>query len=302
MRWNAILGVLFLLVVVVLLGVYWFFPFGEKEFLSGTGNSNFSLGNNSSKMQFYENMRFPSSEISYRIENCTLQKKADMEQGFDIIGNLTILDFYPVDSGEEIFVTCESKNRIENVLFIAGEGGPVNITQTKKFNVIFYGEILLIKDSECSEPNIAIHELLHVLGFNHSENSGNIMYPVSKCSQTIGEDIPKFLNEIYSVQSYPDLAINNVTAVMHGRYIDTNLTIQNDGLADAEEAVLKISADGKTEKEINIEEIKIGYGRNILLTNLKISQIDVQNLEFLIEADFNELDKQNNKVLLAIKD
>ena len=54
--------------------------------------------------------------------------------------------------------------------FIAGEGGPTNITVSGKYNVITHGSILLIRESRCSIPTIAIHELLHVLGFKHSNN------------------------------------------------------------------------------------------------------------------------------------
>ncbi len=300
MGWKSVFSLIFMLLVVGLLIVYWFIPFGEREFFTGSGNSNFSE-NKSSGMQFYENMRFPSPEISYRIENCPLQKEDDMERGFDIIKNLTVLDFYPVNSDEEIFVTCTSKNRVEEGLFIAGEGGPVDITQTENFNVIFYGEILLIKDSECSKPNVATHELLHVLGFNHSENSKNIMYPISKCSQTIGDDIPQLLNELYSVESYPDLALDNISAVMHGKYLNANFTVRNDGLKDSEKATIKVYADDKQVKEFDLEIIKIGYGRVFTLSNLIIPQLNVEKLEFSVETDFNELSKVNNKVFLEIK-
>lgn len=300
MGWKSVFSIIFILLVVALLIFYWFIPFGEKEFFS-SGNSNFSIGNVSSGMQFYENMRFPSPNISYRIENCPLQKEDDMERGFSFIDNLTVLKFYPVSSDEEIFVTCSSKERIEGGLFIAGEGGPVDITETANYNVIFYGEILLIKDSECSEPNVAIHELLHVLGFNHSENSNNIMYPVSKCSQTIGEDIPQLLNKLYSVPSYPDLSLGNISAVMHGKYLNANFTIRNDGLKDSGAAKIKVYADDKQVKEFDLEPIKVGYGRVFSLTNLMVPQFNVEKIMFSVETDFNELSKDNNKVTLEIK-
>ena len=63
-------------------------------------------------------------------------------------------------------------------LFIAGEGGPSNITKSGDFSVITHGSILLIKESKCERPNIAIHELLHALGFDHSENPNNHSNPL----------------------------------------------------------------------------------------------------------------------------
>ncbi len=190
---------LFLLIFLLLSSAWMFFPYqnGIFEITSG-GNSNFSLydyGNDN--MQFYKNMRFPDSTISYKIENCPLQKTNDMENSFKIISNLTSLRFYPADQNQEILITCKERTVIEDGLFIAGEGGPTKIVSEKNFNVILNGEILLLRESDCPTPNVEIHELLHVLGFNHSANSKNIMYPISRCGQTIGEDTIELLNNLY---------------------------------------------------------------------------------------------------------
>jgi len=73
-------------------------------------------------------MRYPNSKISYKIYDCPLQKKDNMKRAFEMISNKTILDFYSINSNEEISVTCDSKNKIEEGLFIAGEGGPTNMS------------------------------------------------------------------------------------------------------------------------------------------------------------------------------
>jgi len=298
MNWKAIFGFIFLFVVVILLAVYWFVPLDSTEFLIKTRETNFSLGNDSN-MQFYPNMRFPEPRISYRIGDCTLQKKEDMENAFDIVEDLTILDFYPVSSDEEISITCSSNNKIEEGMFIAGEGGPTNITRGGEFNVIFEGSILLIKDSACSTPNIALHELFHVLGFNHSENSNNLMYYVSKCRQEISDDMIELIDELYSVPSYADLSFEDISAKMNGRYLNTNFT--NYGLKDSTSGKIKIYADDKEIKSMDVDPMDIGYGRSISLSNLFVTQLNVDKLEFLIETSFPELDKENNKVILEIK-
>jgi len=300
MNWKAIFGFIFLFVVVILLAVYWFVPLDSTEFLIKTRETNFSLGNDSN-MQFYPNMRFPEPRISYRIGDCTLQKKEDMENAFDIVEDLTILDFYPVSSDEEISITCSSNNKIEEGMFIAGEGGPTNITRGGEFNVIFEGSILLIKDSACSTPNIALHELFHVLGFNHSENSNNLMYYVSKCRQEISDDMIELIDELYSVPSYADLSFEDISAKMNGRYLNTNFTIRNYGLKDSTSGKIKIYADDKEIKSMDVDPMDIGYGRSISLSNLFVTQLNVDKLEFLIETSFPELDKENNKVILEIK-
>ena len=319
---KIFLSFIFILFVVVLLVFYWFIPFGTIEFNVASDNYNFSLNTSDMEnMQFYKNMRYPDSKISYKIYDCPLQKKNDMLEAFEIISNSTILNFYPFDynaetkefsgeenfseqeiSTEEISVTCDSKVKIEEEMFIAGEGGPTEVIGGEIFNIILHGKILLIKESVCERPNVAIHELLHVLGFNHSDNPNNIMYPFSKCRQTIGEDIPKLINQLYSFPSYSDLAFENVSAVMHGRYLDANVTIRNDGLRDSEKTKLEIYANENFVKEIDLDIIKMGYKKMIKLSNVWIKKTNFQELKFFINSSFNELEKKNNKIVLEIKE
>ena len=285
---------------------YWFFPFNTIEFYSDIGTSNnfnFSLSSSETKeMQFYENMRYLNSEISYRIFDCPLYKKNEIQKAFDTLSNLTTLNFYPVLYNEEISATCENRAKAKRgPIFIAGEGGPINITNTQNFNVIFHGEITLIKESKCENPNIGLHEILHALGFDHSSNPNNIMYNVSKCSQTIGDDIINKIDELYSVKSYPDLAFENVSAIMHGKYLDTNMSIRNHGLKKSENAKILIYADEKLIKEVELNPLEIGYGLTISLRNILVLKLNVNELNFLIESSFNELNKNNNQIKLEIK-
>ncbi len=52
------------------------------------------------------------------------KKRDNMKRAFQIISDKTVLSFYPVESNEEISVTCDSRTKIKGGLFIAGEGGP----------------------------------------------------------------------------------------------------------------------------------------------------------------------------------
>ncbi len=299
MGFKFILTFIFVLFAIFLIFFY-FIPFNTVNFVTKSGNSNFSAVQGS-EMQFYSNMRFPDSEISYRISGCPLQKEDDMESAFDIMENLTILEFYPVNNNEEISVVCDEKNKISNGLFIAGEGGPVNITVAGNFNVIKKGEILLIKESECPKPNIALHELFHVLGFEHSANPENIMYNISKCNQVTGTDMTELINKLYSAPNYPDMAVNNVSAVMKGKFLDVNLTVINMGLHVSEKSIITIYADGKTIKELNLEPLGIGQGVIISLANIWVPQISIKELDVIVNYDFNEINKDNNKIKLEIK-
>ena len=288
---------------VALLFFYWFMPFNDVEFITKPefrNNYNFSL--NGTTIQFYENLRYPSERISYRIDNiCNLQKKADMENAIQILEDDTILDFYPVITNEEIFITCENKIKTDERFFVAGEGGPTNITQTENFNVILKGGILLLRQSDCEKPNIALHELLHALGFDHSANPNNIMYNISKCSQFLGDDIIGTINKLYSVKPKADLSFENVSASIKGRYLDLNATIRNNGLKNSETAIMMIYADDEIQKELEIEPIQIGYGITLTFKNIFVSSPFVNEVKIVINSGMEELGKNNNEVVLEIK-
>jgi hypothetical protein len=291
------------LVVFILfaLAIYFFIPFKGNNSNSSSINYNFSLdAPENSTLQFYPNMKFSTNQISYRISGCSLEKENEMKDAFGILQNLTILEFYPFEYGEDIFITCSDEIEIEEGLFLAGEGGPTNITIAGKFKVISQGKILLVRESNCEKPNIAIHELLHVLGFDHSANPNNIMYEISYCKQTISNDIIDYINKIYSIPSQPDLVFENISITPHGRYFEVNVTIRNNGLFRSKESNLILFADEKKIKEITIPPLDIGYGRKTSFLAWA-PQISVNEVEFVIENDFPELDKLNNKVLIEIK-
>lgn len=298
---GVLMGILSL-IIIGMLAIYFFVPLNTLEFTQTSENSNFNLNTTKSKMQFYDNMRYFSNEISYRIEDCPLQKRADMEESFRILESKTMLRFYEVDFDEEIIIGCDSKTKIEGGLFIAGEGGPTNITISGDFNLIYGGKILLIKESSCPKPNIGLHELLHALGFDHSNNPDNIMYEISKCRQTIGDDIPILIDKLYSIPNYPDLSFENVSINMEGKYLNANLSIRNNGLRYSEEAILIIYADDKKVKEINIEPLDLGYGTKLSLLNTWISKLSVSEIKFVLETNFEELDKSNNEIVFAVKE
>jgi len=299
MRFKAILGVLSVMTIVLLL-LFYFMPMNKFNFSLEPGNSNFSITGNS-EMQYYPNMRFADSKISYQISNCPLDKKNEMQSAFGIIENLTSLKFNSVSNNGQISVTCEEKTRIENEMFVAGEGGPVNITLSGNFYVITRGEILLLRKSDCPKPNVAIHELLHSLGFRHSENPNNIMYNITDCSQTIGEDTINLINNLYSTPSYPDLAFENISGIVNGRFLDVNITISNVGLSDTGASKIIIYADSNPIKEIDLEPIEMGRGIFFSMSHIFIPQINFNDLNLEIVSDFNEITKENNKIKLKIK-
>jgi len=287
-------------ILLVLLTAIYLFPMNTVNF-NVNPNYNFSVIQGSVSEQFYPNMRFPSSAISYRISDCPLQKENDMEYAFREVEQITPLSFYPVGSNEEIFVTCQDINVVHEGTFVAGEGGPTNITVAGEFNVIMKGYILLIEESNCPKPNIALHELFHVLGFGHSNNPDNIMYNFSSCDQTIGQDMIQTIDTLYAVPSLPDLRFEDAAATMSGRFLNINLTVMNAGLADAGNSNVIIYGDGKVLKEVDIDSLEIGQGIITMIQNIFVSQLNVQKIELVINDNFSEISKDNNRMELEIK-
>lgn len=312
MRGKSFLGLAFLLIVFSLLVVYYISPFSELEFDIAPRNYNFSSNVNASiqdlsLMQFYPNMRFPTEVITYHMqEDCSLQKKQEMNDAFDIVENVTILDFVPVSVAEnpDINITCNETTKYQGGMFIAGEGGPTSIVKAGDFNVIQGGTILLIRDSDCERPNIAIHELFHVLGFKHSDNPNNIMYNYTKCRQTIGDDNIQLLNELYSIESKADLVFeeNTTNVFMHGRYLDMNVSVKNYGLQESKPSIIRVIVDGKDIREIVFDKIKVGNGKVISVRNIWITKRNPQNIQLKIQTESEELSKENNLVSFLVSE
>jgi len=304
MGWKIVFSFIFFILVIMLLVFYWILPIGELiEFgVSSPGHANFTLNASLGQgMQFYENMRYQSPNISYRIDGCPLAREDEMKRAFDFLEIHTILNFYEVNSREEISVTCEDSVRGERGLFIAGEGGVTNVTVTENFNVIFNGKVLLIRETKCSDPIVGTHELFHALGFDHSDNPNNIMSPTVNCKQTIGDDLTDYINWLYSFPILPDLSFEDTSASMKGSYLGFVITIRNHGLKNSENSTLIIYADNKSIKELEIEPIPIGSGRIITLSNIFVMQRNIKELELFIEYNFEELNKDNNRITLEIK-
>ena len=302
MSWKSFLWGILSVILIALTFIYWVMPFNEIRFgtFGGSSSPEFSVGNLTNSMQFYPNMRFPEKKISYKIENgCSLKKKKEMEDAFSFLQGETNLTFYPVVSGEEVTVSCDEETKTnDNGMFIAGEGGPTKILSGENFNVIYTGKILLLRESNCERPNVEVHELLHVLGFKHSKNKNNIMYPVSKCSQTLGTEIPEKINELYSFESLADIRLENVSASISGRYLNLNASVQNIGLKDSPSETLKIYGDDELIKEMPLKEIKVGYGLTVSLTNIWVSKRKINKLKITVETPKSELSLNNNQVVL----
>jgi hypothetical protein len=294
-------GILLIIIFTFLfLFILYFSPFQHKQFnlLGNDKDSNFTFNSTEELNLFYPNMRFPFSNISYKIYNCEKDKMQEVIQSFQIIQNLSVLRFYPIENKEQISIFCEEKKEDFNQLYVAGEGGPTEITVSGDFKIIKKGEIHLIKKSDCDKPNVVIHELFHVLGFNHSINKEDIMYNVTNCNQKINPLAISYINDLYSIPPLPDLEISNVSLIVHGRFLDLNSTVKNMGIISSNNSTLFIYGDDKIIETFNIEDLCEGCSKIISIGNAWINSYKAENLSLEIKTNEKELNKENNKIKL----
>lgn len=255
----------------------------------------------SEAIQFYPNMRYPDKSITYKIEDsCSNKKMADIESAFAILSEKTILTFSPSDT-PEIDILCSNiaPTAAEKDHFVAGEGGPSEIVNTTAYSVILSGRIALYRAETCNTPQVAIHEILHVLGFDHSSYPKSIMFPVTDCKQKIDTSIIEAIDKLYSIPSAPDLSLVSINAFAHDRYLDFNATIANFGLKDSLYSWLVVSTESGEIKRFDLKQIDLGVKQTLEVQNLKM-QRNAKSVFFTIETPEEEISKDNNVATISL--
>jgi hypothetical protein len=316
---SKIFEVFMLLILIILLLLLCYMLYYN---LPGSPEEVDFIFDNSSKMdnlpvseakQFYPNMKFNHNNISYYIEtSCNPEKRQKMIAAFDKVSDeINFIRFYEVYENPDIEILCseEKKESIDSEHFIAGEGGPKEILQTGRYNVIILGTILLYGESKdllkCDWPNVELHELMHVLGFNHTNNKKSLMYPyLDSCDKKIDNSIITELNRLYSEENLPELYFENIKLIKRGRYLDFNLTIKNSGLIDAENVYLNVYDENKLVEINKIGDIKFGAGIYLEIKNLKLFNRDSKDITFVIDKNntIKEFDKENNLAKIQFND
>lgn len=255
---------------------------------------------NSNGIQFYPNMRYKDRTISFAISNsCDEKTRNSALKAFSMIDEKSIITFQEEKtfSNAEITVLCSeiAPKPEEEGHFVAGEGGPSEVINNTNFAVILSGRVSLFRANECDEPIVAIHEILHALGFDHNNNSNSIMYPLTKCSQNIDDYIIDSINTLYQYDSIPDLLIEKVKAQKVGRYLSFEVTLSNFGLKDSNNSELFIEIGGEIIKSFEIAQIEIGTRRILTVENIRVPK-DSSLVLFNLKYSQPELDKKNNDI------
>jgi hypothetical protein len=258
--------------------------------------------------QFYPNMKFNHNDISYRLStSCSNENSERIITALDNITLSTgVIQFHRTLADKpDIEIICssgESPVPTENSdFFIAGEGGAKEVIQTGRYNVINNGEVYIYsglhQSPKCVWPNVEIHELIHVLGFNHSLNKNSLMYPfLESCSQTLDKTIIDELKRLYGTSNLADLYFDNVSAVKKGRYLDFNITVRNSGVIDAINASFTV-LDNSVEIETKyLKDLKFGAGIVMEVKNFKLKSRDSDTIDIVLDHKnkIRELDENNN--------
>ena len=280
--------------------------FGEPvklESYKNSANSDPVIKNTLAK-QFYPSMRFRDSKITYTIEKtCSFDKTTSIYSALDTIMDKTIISFQELTSGGEMQFLCSqvAPQPDEVGHFVAGEGGPTKIINTTNYAVILSEKVSLYRDEKCPQPKIALHEILHGLGFDHINNSRSILYPITDCNQVIDDSIISEIALLYRDKPLPDLIIENATANITGKYINFDVTISNMGLENAKNVTLNVKNGDSLIKSFNLENIDIGAKKFYRVLNLKfagkLSSINFETQDNLAQS---ELSYSNNKASLNI--
>lgn len=311
---NVILFLLILLVLII--GGYFIYlniPGAPESLNAIIEEPELKVMNLSSSVkQFYPNMKFNHNQISYLIDiQCGDEKKNRMMDAFKELEEKVEIISFVQSENPDIEVSCSDieKNSIEEDYFVAGEGGAKEIIQTGRYNVINQGIILLHespkRSKKCEWPNIELHELLHVFGFDHSQDKESIMYPyLEDCNQKLDEGIISDLKELYSQENLADLYFEKVIATKKGRYLDFNITVKNSGSVDAGNIKLGVFDDNEKVDDFNLNEISFGAGINFDVKNIKLKSRSSNDVELRLDFDnlIEEIDEENNVAKLGFEE
>ena len=301
--------ILILLLTALGFSIYYLFqyyqttPIAFKNFT--IGDDNIEVNNSISSKQFYPRMRYQDRIINYYISpSCSPEKTDSMKEAFEILKSRTIISFNQVSKSNSVLnILCEdiSPEAEEKDHFVAGEGGPSRILNSTLYSVILEGKIALYREGQCDNLNVALHELLHALGFDHNNNPKSILYPTLKCDQMIDEEIIDSINRLYLTNSLPELLFFKANAEKDGRYLNFHIEVLNQGLQSSPATKIGVYAGKEFIQNFDIGEITIGSKKILDVENLKIpSKSD--NIIFIIDEknEIKEIDKNNNKVTLNL--
>lgn len=304
---RGILRTIVMMVITLLIGVtvilfILLVPQWREQEAQGAFIANLSYQLPTRAVQFYPNMRFAQLPISYSIgEACNVRKRADIKEALAQLEGTTPLRFVENKEGDISYACSQLKLPADQPThFVAGEAVPTKIVNASAFYIIESANVSLFRDETCSTPQVALHETLHALGFDHTSNETSIMFPITRCDQTLDASMSDTLTQLYTIPSYADVVIVNLSANVSNGYLSFESTIANRGLALAETPSLMLRA-GDFEKTFALGSLP--YGKATLLSAQHISFPRARtNISFIVMYDGAELSVENNYATILLKE
>jgi len=255
-------------------------------------------------IQFFPNMRFNHNNLTYFINpECSQEKVNRMNQAFSIIAQETAIISFTQDSEEnaDILIGCSIDSyETEKNVFIAGEGGPTKIMNLSVYPLILRGKVMLYNESSCDYPITELHELFHVFGFDHINNSETIMYPYVGCNQKINPEMIEKIKELYSIPAEAEIYFEKINASKRGIYLDFDVMIRNEGLIDAKNITLDVYSENKKIDSFDVGSLESGEGTNFNVGNLKLTSRNAENIKMILTTETDEYNLENNLAELKV--
>jgi hypothetical protein len=153
-------------------------------------------GNNTS--QSINVLYWDHMPLTYTISSCEWYQKSRIITGLQYLQNETLgaVSFLENDSKQDIIFICLNESSPSQGYY---RGGQAKIRALD--NKIFYAEVILYNETRDSLScgtfmDTEIHEILHALGYSHSDNPLSIMSPISGGQCDVRDVEPEIIQEL----------------------------------------------------------------------------------------------------------